>query len=454
LRGNHYLSNIVGLLFVAAYLPNSYETDLWLSFAVHELINEVNLQFNSDGTNFEASTCYHRLSSELIIYGTALTLGLSKQKINALKSYDSKKIFKISHIIVSKNPLYDLDNYDKKTKLIFPSKYLERLEKMAEFTMHITKPNNQVSQIGDNDSGRFCKLQPVYTLLTVKEAKSVFVNLNNYNEKHDNETFWFENHLDHRHLVAAIDGLFNRDDFSSFSKGFYENIIIAQLSGSSILPSEITKNSAEYTRVGSLEDKKNFIEKYQTQLESVSPIHFALPDGAIQNLKTIAYPDFGLYIFRSNRFYLSIRCGSIGQKGNGGHAHNDQLSLELFIDGKEIIRDPGTYLYTPLPEMRNRYRSEMAHFVPVLTDSIPDNLDMNLFTLKSDDSAKCLYFGEKGFIGMHCEWMIPVFRLIELHTFGLDIYDFSTDSNAQLVNNPNVHSEYVTFSDGYGIAKI
>jgi hypothetical protein len=45
LRANHYLANIVGLLFVAAYLPRTPETDVWLAFAVQELVAEVGLQF-------------------------------------------------------------------------------------------------------------------------------------------------------------------------------------------------------------------------------------------------------------------------------------------------------------------------------------------------------------------------------------------------------------------------
>jgi hypothetical protein len=72
LRSNHYLSNIAGLLFVAAYLPRSRETDGWLSFGVRELIKEVAGQFLPDGANFEASTSYHRLAGELVIYATAL----------------------------------------------------------------------------------------------------------------------------------------------------------------------------------------------------------------------------------------------------------------------------------------------------------------------------------------------------------------------------------------------
>ena len=43
-RSNHYLANISGLLFAAAYLPETHEFDSWLAFAVKELIKEVERQ--------------------------------------------------------------------------------------------------------------------------------------------------------------------------------------------------------------------------------------------------------------------------------------------------------------------------------------------------------------------------------------------------------------------------
>ena len=97
---------------------------------------------------------------------------------------------------------------------------------------------------------------------------------------------------------------------------------------------------------------------YLTRFEIHPPLD---PNAPIQ---TLAYPDFGLYIFRGARLYCAIRCGSNGQNGNGGHAHNDQLSLELAIDSEDLIRDPGTYLYTPLPKQRNVYRATQSHFTP------------------------------------------------------------------------------------------
>jgi hypothetical protein len=74
LSTNHYLANIVGLFFVAAYLPISSEVKQWLKFSFKELLLEVENQFHKDGSNFEGSTSYHRLSAEMVTYATALGL--------------------------------------------------------------------------------------------------------------------------------------------------------------------------------------------------------------------------------------------------------------------------------------------------------------------------------------------------------------------------------------------
>jgi len=78
-------------------------------------------------------------------------------------------------------------------------------------------------------------------------------------------------------------------------------------------------------------------------------------------MQLVSYPDFGVYIYRIDRVYLLIRCGTIGQNGFGGHAHNDQLSFELWVDGLPIIVDPGTCIYTANPSLRNEMRSTKMH---------------------------------------------------------------------------------------------
>ena len=83
-----------------------------------------------------------------------------------------------------------------------------------------------------------------------------------------------------------------------------------------------------------------------------------------EGLQKVEYPDFGLVIFRSNQLYLAVSLIPNGQGGNGGHAHNDVLSYELMIGGKNIVRDAGTYLYTAIPKKRNEYRRTDAHHLP------------------------------------------------------------------------------------------
>ena len=77
-RSNHYLANLVGLLWAASYLPSDLQTDGWLAFASAEFLQEADRQFLPDGGNYEGSTNYHRLSGELVLFGISLLAGLGR----------------------------------------------------------------------------------------------------------------------------------------------------------------------------------------------------------------------------------------------------------------------------------------------------------------------------------------------------------------------------------------
>jgi hypothetical protein len=459
LRSNHYLANIVGLLFVSAYLKQNHsnpEVDSWLAFSIQELLTEVYLQFFKDGSNFEASTAYHRLAGEMVIYATALILGLPKNKINALKTYDHRLHKVKPRLMPGPLPLQPLQNTGKLTP--FPDSYFQLLEKMAEFTMHATKPDGHIHQVGDNDSGRVLKLDTPYFSMTVAEAKSRFENLTNYNELPDTDTHWEEDHLDHRSFVTLVNALFERDDFNRFAgQQSLEAFIIKSLSATSGLPSYKRMNietAAEKIRIGAPENFMR-IERPRDALAMGShrktKILFQHASGP-KSFSAYGYPDFGLYIFRSKNFYLAVRCGTIGQNGVGGHAHNDQLAIELFMDGRDIIRDPGAYLYTPLPVRRNQYRSIAAHFAPQLAGCEPGSLDSNLFRLGNEAKARCIYFGDKGFIGVHHGFGTAVYRIVRLMPDVIEIEDY-VEGNRQLVDiyNGNFKQQQaIAFSGGYG----
>jgi hypothetical protein len=451
-RGNHYLADIVGLLFAAAYLPSTPETDLWLAFGVQELIEEVQHQFNADGANFEASTSYHRLSAEMVVYATALTLDLGPQKRAALEAYDHT-LHRVQPRL-KPGPLahHVQPGTDRTTR--FPDWYFERLEKMAEFTQHTSKPNTRVPQVGDNDSGRFFKLWPTYEALSVGEARARYDNLEGYADSSDKDTYWLADELDHRHLVAAINGFFDREDFAAFAgRSSPEKWIVQRLAGcapfSSYRGSRVS--AAERVRMGSPENwtriKTNLESSFGKHHRSTQ-IHVPGPDIRV-GLALYAYPHFGIFVYKTRRVYLSIRCGSVGQDGNGGHAHNDQLAIELNVDGRDWIADPGTYLYTPLPVRRNEYRSAKAHSGPLVEDCEPSNLRLGLFRLPDTSRADCIHYGVDGFVGRHRGFGPWVYRVVELLPQSVLITDYVAGLIAP--RDPVVASAVPAFSPAYGV---
>lgn len=96
-----------------------------------------------------------------------------------------------------------------------------------------------------------------------------------------------------------------------------------------------------------------------------------------------SFPDAGWFVIRHINDYCFISCGQNGQNGNGGHAHNDKLSFELVLNGQDIIVDPGTYVYTPYPDERNKFRSTGYHNTVKFDDyeqnEIPQNGIFSLF---------------------------------------------------------------------------
>ncbi len=420
-RDNHYLSNITGLLFLSAYLPRTQEIDTWLALAVQELVQEVAAQFTTDGANFEASTSYHRLSAELVVYGTSLALGLPATKQAALTSYDHRLHACRPKLNPAPISLYPSPGTNHPTP--FPAWYVERLGKMAEFAWHVTQPDWHIAQIGDNDSGRFLKLQPVHQRVRVRDH-AAHTNMSESSVIADEAVDWQEDVLDHRHLVAAINGLFGRADLDAFAgEGWVERGLVHQLADEVWLPSyrhEDEPTAAEIVRLRIAGDHLPAM----AAADSGPGNDWYLPTmpesriGLRQGLALSAYPDFGLYLYRSTRISLAVRCGSVGQHGNGGHAHNDQLSFVLHVDGIPIIVDPGTYLYTPAPDQRNRFRSTAMH-----TTLFLDRMEQNcwwpgvkgLFRLPEQSRAQVVTFDEQQFEGIHTGYG-------ETHRRGIRLY--------------------------------
>ncbi len=125
---NHYLANIVGLLYIAVCCPFLKESRKWLPFCIRELTREMDGQIHDDGCHFEASTCYHRLALELFFFATLLVVRHERRS--------------------------ERDDYRRAAERVFGPGYTDRLHRMFLAVLHLLKPNGHMPQIGDNDSGR------------------------------------------------------------------------------------------------------------------------------------------------------------------------------------------------------------------------------------------------------------------------------------------------------------
>jgi len=410
LRGNHYLSNVAGLLFAAAFLPAGGEADAWLAFGVQELLGEAAFQFEDDGTNFEASTAYHRLSAEMVLLSTAVVLGLPDERVVALRAYDRRHVRRGPGL--RRAPLAMFRTGDEGRETPFPPDHAARLRRMAGFTARVLKPGNRAHLVGDDDSGRFLKLWPACETMTAGEARARWATLDPVlaDDLPDDATWPAERHLDHRGLLATAAALgvgVDAPSSDAADEAAADGALARALAGGAVLGRDAGEDATAAVRVraaSSLPGPGADARRYVFAVQG---------GGARAGLALFAYPRFGLYIYRSGRVYLAVRCGGV-RHGTGGHAHADALALELAVDGVDWIADPGSYLYTALPEARDRYRSVAAHFAPRVGASEPVRLGPGPFATTDRSAARCLRFDEDGFAGTHVGYGVPVYRQVEI----------------------------------------
>lgn len=363
--GNHYLFNLIGLLFAATYLSKNEEISSWFSFASNELKKEFHKQFFDDGGNFEGSITYHCLSVEAVLYGTALILR----------------------------------NNDSLSK-----EYTDLLFKAANFIKDMTKPNGEVPQFGDNDSGRLFKL---------------------VNED--------ENLLNYESLLAAFSGLYE-NSFDVLAKKYtvHKNII-EQLSGGNKISS---KKCSEATMTDIQFSSYEYSET--TEINFTEVIN-------LQQLKSIFYPEFGLYGFKTEKFYLAISAIANSKMHHSwGHVHNDKLSFELQVNDVDLVKDAGSYLYTSDPKQRNLFRSGEAHH-GIVVKGVEQNKMIDLFYLDREVKCSLLAFTETSITLKASYYSIHHVRKFEIFEGKLKITD--------TCNKPfdvNINS-FDTYSPNYGV---
>lgn len=353
LTSNHYFANIAGLLYGSAILPECRRKNAWLQFAVKQIEREIKKQFYAEGTNQEGSTGYHRLTGEMAAYSLALIHYLSKRG----KCADAEK------------QLYDI------------------IRRAGAFTESITRPDGAFTQIGDNDSGLFFRLSITGELLHVSEAKEKYHNLQNYAPESPGEIYLDECMNDARTFCSAVYGMCKEPRLRK-ARDIYplECSLMVQLVGK-----DCGLSMAGHSVLA--EDVTEFTSEIPSDMEYHSTQEFLASEGnLLDGLKRISYPSFGVYIYKSQTLYLCINASDNGQKGNAGHAHNDKLSFELFLNGNCIFQDSGVYVYTPLSQERNRFRSVRMH--NTIDTGKEQNEFITLFSMKSDTKCRCLCWSD------------------------------------------------------------
>ncbi len=112
---NHYLSDVVGLVWLGIMLPELEGAARWRELGLREMLREMDKQILNDGADFESSTGYHRFVLELFLYTFALC---------------------------------------RANKIDIPEVYWTRLKSMLHFVRGYLRPDGRAPLIGDSDGGQ------------------------------------------------------------------------------------------------------------------------------------------------------------------------------------------------------------------------------------------------------------------------------------------------------------
>lgn len=344
---NHYFSNICGLLFISSFIKTD-KTNKWMIYSINEFCLEFDKQFNSDGSNFEASTAYHFLVSEMVLYSTALLLGL---KSNIIDQINSHKFIKVNN-----------------NQIEFSEIFENKLSNVFNFCRTVIDPNDNIIQIGDNDSGRFLNFTPDWKYNTSTSELD-------------------ENCLNKNSILAGFYSLFNESN--SDYNNFPEFDIVRLLSNGRSIRFNASECAVKHDIVNNF-NIPNLIFSKNTIFDIDNSVNLT------KEIKTFYFKDFGLIIWKNHDLWMSLYFGNVGQCGNGGHSHNDKLSINLFIKKYPVAIDPGTFNYTSFPKERNKFRSYMSHPEAVNISSYsPEFSRYHLFSFPEKFDSHILYLSNK-----------------------------------------------------------
>lgn len=112
---NHYLTDVVGLLWLGLVLPELFVSDEWRAWALQELLSELDKQVLPDGAIYEGTTGYHRYVLELLLYSFILC---------------------------------------RQHGIEIGRRYWDKLKAMLIFLQHYVRPDSRAPLIGDTDGSQ------------------------------------------------------------------------------------------------------------------------------------------------------------------------------------------------------------------------------------------------------------------------------------------------------------
>ena len=347
--GNHYLIELTSLLLTIATFSFDGDKEEYIFFH-DELSKELDRQFYEDGTNFEGSTHY--------------------------------SAFVVEALILCKLAIEEID----KNSILLDR--IEEIIKSNKFFLSSLANKGELSQIGDNDSGR------------------IFYHA--FNEKKPLKMDW---------LFDLIDSL-------------YPEL------------SEYRKIQDKFNN--EINNEAPTLNKYKKVLHK--PIKVFSSD-----YKAYSFKDFGIFVWRNEDQYFSVRCGPIGQNGVGGHSHYDQLAIECFTNDMWIARDPGTGTYTDNIEIRNKFRSLEYHWGPKAEIKFPKEDEFDCFRLNYMSDGEVLVFDKNNFLGYAEFNGKRIYRKIYINDGIVTIEDYSEDVDLEEYTTWGEEKEgiKVKFSEGY-----
>lgn len=297
---NHYLTDVAGLFWLGASLPELALAREWREWAWRELLEEMDAQVYDEGADVEASTGYQRFVAELFLYSFTLARAVGIEP-------DARR--------------------------------LARLRAMLEYVRACLRPDGRAPLVGDSDGGLALHLNERASdehahLLSIGAAVFDEPRLCVESEAPP-ELFWTLGAEGVRRFESLAASEFT-SEHASASTGEITN---ATGRAASDLVAEETNESTTF------ENESPASEKESPTFENESR----------------AFERAGTYVLRAGDLYLLLSACGAGLKGRGSHAHNDALSVEVSAHGASFIRDPGTYLYTADPRERQLFRSTRYH---------------------------------------------------------------------------------------------